>query len=181
MDDLFHALKSALGDLPFIAEDLGLITPDVEALRLRLGMPGMKVLQFGFSDRGAHIYLPHRYDKNCVAYTGTHDNDTTVGWWASLTEAERQQVRAYVGESKDGINWALIRTAETSPANFAIVPLQDVLGLGNEARMNTPSRMDDNWGWRYNSDALKPELAKKLRMIVEVSDRVVEGTGAFQH
>jgi 4-alpha-glucanotransferase len=170
-DDLFNALKSALGDLPFIAEDLGLITPDVEALRLRLGMPGMKVLQFGFSDRGAHIYLPHCYDTNCVAYTGTHDNDTTAGWWSALSEAERQQVRAYVGEQKDGIHWALIRTAQTSPANFAIVPLQDVLGLGSDARMNTPSRVEDNWGWRYNSDALKPELAKKLRMMVEVSDR----------
>jgi 4-alpha-glucanotransferase len=171
-DELFHALRGALGDLPFIAEDLGVITPDVVELRVRLGMPGMKVLQFGFSDRGAHMYLPHAYEKNCVAYTGTHDNDTTVGWWKSLIKTERSQVQAYVGEHKDGIHWALIRAALGSPANMAVVPLQDVLGLGSEARMNTPSRIDDNWGWRYQPDALKPELAEKLRMTTDVGDRV---------
>jgi 4-alpha-glucanotransferase len=170
-DDLFNTLRSALGDLPFIAEDLGLITPDVVELRMRLGMPGMKVLQFGFSDRGAHIYLPHKYESNCAAYTGTHDNDTTLGWWKELSEAERKQVRAYVGEQQDGINWALIRAVEASPAVFAIVPLQDVLGLGNEARMNTPSRVEDNWGWRFQPDALKTELAKKMHAIADVSDR----------
>jgi 4-alpha-glucanotransferase len=170
-DDLFNALRSALGDLPFIAEDLGLITPDVVELRIRLGMPGMKVLQFGFSDRGAHIYLPHTYEKNCVAYTGTHDNDTTLGWWKELNEAERKQVRAYLGEQQDGINWALIRAVEASPAVFAIVPLQDVLGLANEARMNTPSRVEDNWGWRFQPDTLKPELAKKMHAVADVSDR----------
>src|SRR4051812_39338859 len=99
-DDLFHALKSALGDLPFIAEDLGLITPDVVQLRERLGMPGMKVLQFGFSDPGAHIYLPHNFEKNCVAYTGTHDNDTTIGWFKSLDEEERGKVTSYLGEPR---------------------------------------------------------------------------------
>jgi 4-alpha-glucanotransferase len=135
-------------------------------------MPGMKVLQFGFSDRGAHMYLPHAYEKNCVAYTGTHDNDTTVGWWKSLNKSEQAQVQAYVGEHKDGINWALIRAALGSPANMAVVPLQDVLGLDSEARMNTPSRMDDNWGWRYQPDALKPELAEKLRMTTDVGDRI---------
>ncbi|MCU1308426.1 MAG: 4-alpha-glucanotransferase [Acidobacteriaceae bacterium] len=173
-DDLFNALRSALGDLPFIAEDLGLITPDVVELRVRMGMPGMKVLQFGFSDRGAHIYLPHKYESNCVAYTGTHDNDTTLGWWKELNDAERKQVRAYVGEQQDGINWALIRTVEASPAVFAILPLQDVLGLGNEARMNTPSRIDDNWGWRFQPDALKAELAKKMHAIADVCDRIAE-------
>ena len=170
-DDLFKALQSALGDLPFIAEDLGLITPDVNELRLRLAIPGMKVLQFGFSDRGAHIYLPHCYEKNCVVYTGTHDNDTAVGWWDSLNDAERKNVTAYIGEHADGIHWALIRAAEASPASFAIFPLQDVLGLGAEARMNTPSRVEGNWRFRCDKDCFSPELARKLARIAEVTDR----------
>jgi 4-alpha-glucanotransferase len=171
-DDLFHALRAALGDLPFIAEDLGLITPDVVALRERLGVPGMKVMQFGFSDPGAHIYLPHRFEKNCVAYTGTHDNDTTVGWFAALSEKERAKVVSYLGETQDGIHWSLTRAVMNSPANFAIVPLQDMLGLKSDARMNTPSETDGNWGWRFEGDVLGRSMAQKLRMIVEMSDRL---------
>lgn len=170
-DDLFHALRGALGELPFIAEDLGTITPPVERLRLNAGMPGMKILQFGFGDRGAHIYLPHKYEERCVCYTGTHDNDTTLGWWNSLDEKEREPVRAFAGEAKDGMHWALVRAAYTSPACFAIVPLQDVLGLDSSARMNTPSEADGNWGWRYEAGALKAELAKKLATLAEVCDR----------
>lgn len=170
-DDLFRALQSALGDLPFIAEDLGLITPDVNQLLQRLAIPGMKVLQFGFSDRGAHIYLPHCYDKNCVVYTGTHDNDTALGWWDSLSEKDRKNVTAYLGEQRDGINWALIRAAEASLASFAIFPLQDVLGLGSEARMNTPSRVEGNWRFRCSKDCFSPDLARKLAAIIEVTDR----------
>ena len=170
-DDLFLALKSALGDLPFIAEDLGLITADVNALRERLAIPGMKVLQFGFGDKGAHMYLPHRYERNCVAYTGTHDNDTTLGWWQSLDNVQREAVVAYLGEAKDGIAWSLIRGCLGSPAQFAIVPLQDVFGLDSEARMNTPSRPEGNWGWRYSVNDLEPRLAAKLAALVEVSDR----------
>ena len=171
-DDLFHALRAALGELPFIAEDLGLITPDVVALRERLKVPGMKVLQFGFSDPGAHIYLPHNYEKNCVAYTGTHDNDTTVGWFTTLSEEERWKVVSYVGSALDGIQWAMIRAVMNSPANFAIVPMQDVLGLKSDARMNTPSESDGNWGWRFDADVLGRSLAEKLRAIVEMSDRL---------
>jgi 4-alpha-glucanotransferase len=171
MDDLFIALRNALGDLPFIAEDLGLITQDVVALRERLQIPGMKVLQFGFGDKGAHMYLPHRYDRNCVAYTGTHDNDTTLGWWKSLDSAQRESVTAYLGESRDGISWSMIRACLGSRAQFAIVPLQDVLDLDSAARMNTPSLPTGNWGWRYSPDALKAELSSKLAKIVEVADR----------
>ena len=179
-DDLFNVLRSRLGDLPFIAEDLGLITPEVIALRERLGIPGMKVLQFGFGDPGAHIYLPHKFEPNCVVYTGTHDNDTTVGWWkSSATAEEKKQASAYVGEAADGIQWAFIRTAFNSVAKLAVVPLQDVLGLDSDSRMNTPSRLDGNWGWRCQPKALKRELAEKLAAITTVSDRrpQVSGTG----
>ena len=171
-EDLFSVLQAKLGKLPFLAEDLGLITPDVHALRERLKIPGMRVLQFGFGDPGAHIYLPHRYESNTVVYTGTHDNDTSAGWWQTLSEHERQHVLAYLGESKDGIHWAMLRTAQNSPATFCLAPLQDVLGLGSEARMNTPSVSDGNWQWRYRSGDLTPQLAEKLAVMAEVSDRL---------
>jgi 4-alpha-glucanotransferase len=172
-DDLFNALNGALGDLPFVAEDLGLITEEVNALRQRLAMPGMKVLQFGFGDRGAHIYLPQNFEPNCVVYTGTHDNDTTRGWWeSSAGKEERRYAAAYFGNPGDGIHWAMIRAAFTSVARLAIVPLQDVLGLGSEARMNTPSLSDGNWGWRFSANALTPELAEKLLITTRVSDRM---------
>lgn len=171
-DDLFNALRNALGDLPFIAEDLGMITPEVHAFRERLQVPGMRVMQFGFGDRGAHIYLPHKYEPNTVVYTGTHDNDTTVGWWQHSANAdERCHAAAYLGKPEDGIHWAFIRAAEGSVANLCIVPLQDVLGLGTEARMNTPSRPDNNWAWRCHEGLLTPELAGKLAAITDVSDR----------
>jgi 4-alpha-glucanotransferase len=171
MDDLFHALRNALGDLPFIAEDLGLITPDVVALRERLEIPGMKVLQFGFGDKGAHIYLPHRYERNCVAYTGTHDNDTTASWWETLDEDKKKYAEAYLGSQNGDVHWVLIRACLASPAQYAIVPLQDVLGLGAEARMNTPSRPEGNWGWRYTAGMLTKDCAEKLATLVDVTDR----------
>jgi 4-alpha-glucanotransferase len=170
-DDLFQALRAALGNLPFLAEDLGLITPEVEALRKRLQIPGMKVLQFGFGDKGAHIYLPHQHEPDCVVYTGTHDNDTTLGWWESLGKDERKAVETYLGKPADGIHWAMIRAALGSVARLAIVPLQDVLGLDSQARMNTPSRTEDNWGWRFLPGALNKEQAIKLRQITEMCDR----------
>jgi len=179
-DDLFNALRSRLGDLPFIAEDLGLITPAVHALRERLGVPGMKVLQFGFGDPGAHIYLPHKFEPNCVVYTGTHDNDTTLGWWnSSATAEEKRHASAYVGEVEDGIHWAFIRAAFSSVAKLAVVPLQDVLGLDSNSRMNTPSRSDGNWAWRYEPTTLKPAWAEKLAAITTVSDRtpLISATG----
>ena len=171
-DELFQVLQAKLGDLPFIAEDLGLITPDVHALRERLKIPGMRVLQFGFGNPGAHIYLPHRYEANTVVYTGTHDNDTTVGWWKSISGKERRDALAYLGDARDGIQWAMARTAQNSIANLCVIPLQDVLGLGSEARMNTPSLSRGGWDWRYRKSALTPQLAEKLAAMAEVSDRL---------
>ena len=179
-DDLFHVLRTRLGDLPFIAEDLGLITEEVHALRERLGIPGMKVLQFGFDNPGAHIYLPHNFEPNCVVYTGTHDNDTTVGWWKSAaTDQEKRFAAAYIGEATDGIHWAFIRAAYASVANLAVAPLQDVLGLDSDSRMNTPSRSDGNWGWRFEPGALTSALAEKLAALSIVSDRAPEAPQAL--
>jgi 4-alpha-glucanotransferase len=171
-DDLFAKLREALGGLPFFAEDLGFITPEVHALRDRLKIPGMAVLQFGFGDEGAHMYLPHRSEGK-VIYTGTHDNDTVMGWWTSAAaEHERRNAEVYLGCPKDGIHWAFIRAALCSPANLSIIPLQDVLGLGSEARMNTPSLDNGNWRWRFDEPSLAKETATKLAQLVEVSDRL---------
>jgi 4-alpha-glucanotransferase len=173
-DDLFVKLREALGGLPFFAEDLGFITPAVHALRERLQIPGMAVLQFGFGDEGAHIYLPHRAAGK-VIYTGTHDNETTVGWWNSgASENERRNAEAYVGRCEDGIHWAFIRAAHGSPASMSIIPLQDVLGLGSEARMNTPSLHGGNWRWRVDPARLTSEVAAKLALLAEVTDRLPE-------
>lgn len=172
-DDLFQKLRESLGGLPFFAEDLGYITPEVHALRERLKIPGMAVLQFGFGDEGAHIYLPHRCDAEKVIYTGTHDNDTTVGWWNSGAAAhEKRNALAYVGRSDDGIHWAFIRAAQSSGASLSITPVQDVLGLGSEARMNTPSLYGGNWRWRFAPGQLSVELSEKLAQLAEVTDRL---------
>ena len=171
-DEIFHTLREALGGLPFFAEDLGMITAEVHALRERLQMPGMAVLQFGFGDPGAHMYLPHRLTHNHVVYTGTHDNNTTKGWWECCTDYEKHGVRAYIGEVADGIHWAFIRAAQASVATLSVVPLQDVLGLGSEARMNTPSQADGNWRWRYRPGVLRPDLAQTLAALAEVTDRL---------
>lgn len=179
--DLFQALRNKLGDLPFIAEDLGIITPEVERLRDVLGLPGMRILQFGFSDRGAHIYLPHRFEKNTVVYTGTHDNDTTIGWWNSgATEAEKSAVQAYLRPGREGIAWAFIRAALTSVADLCVIPLQDVLTLDSEARMNIPSKSDGNWTWRFQPTALKPEIAQQLAELTQLADRDLV-SGADEH
>jgi 4-alpha-glucanotransferase len=171
-DEFFRVLRERLGDLPIIAEDLGMITPEVHALRERLAIPGMKVLQFAFGNPGAHIYLPHNFQQNCVVYSGTHDNDTTVGWWQSgASQEERTQAQAYLGRSQDNIAWTFIRAAWDSVARLAIVPLQDVLGLGSEARMNIPSHLTGNWGWRFPAGALRPDLADRLAALTTVCDR----------
>src|SRR5580700_857239 len=171
-DDLFHKLREALGGLPFFAEDLGFITPEVHALRNRLQIPGIAVLQFGFGDEGAHMYLPHRAAGK-VIYTGTHDNDTTVGWFrAGAAEHERLNAEAYLGRCDEGIHWAFIRAVQTSPAEFALVPLQDVLGLGSEARMNTPSLHGGNWKWRLALGQFTAGLAAKLAHLAELTDRL---------
>jgi 4-alpha-glucanotransferase len=171
-DDLFVKLREALGGLPFFAEDLGYITPEVHALRERLQIPGMSVLQFGFGDEGAHMYLPHRAAGK-VIYTGTHDNDTVVGWWhTGAAEHERRNAEAYLGRSDDGIHWAFIRAGQSSPASLSVVPLQDVLGLGSEARMNTPSLNGGNWRWRFQESQINGETTAKLALLAEVSDRL---------
>jgi 4-alpha-glucanotransferase len=171
-DDLFHTLREALGGLPFFAEDLGYITPEVHALRERLQIPGMAVLQFGFSDEGAHIYLPHRAAGK-VIYTGTHDNDTTVGWFQSgASDQERRNAECYLGRCADGVHWAFIRAAQSSVADLCLIPLQDVLGLGSGSRMNTPSLNDGNWKWRFAAEELTPEVTAKLAHLAEVTDRL---------
>jgi 4-alpha-glucanotransferase len=172
-DDLFNKLREELGGLPFFAEDLGYITPDVHELRERHQIPGMAVLQFGFGDPGAHAYLPHRLTPDRVVYTGTHDNDTTLGWWnSSATEYERRAAHAYVGTCENGINWAFIRAAQASVASFSVVPVQDVLGLGSEARLNTPSVKTGNYLWRYQPGSLTRDLAERLANLAEVTDRL---------
>ena len=171
---LFNRLKEVFGDLPFIAEDLGLITPEVNELRLHYDMPGMRILQFGFADRPSHNYLPHLYVTNTVTYTGTHDNNTTLGWWRhDIGATERQAVQDYLGRiDHDGeIVWAMIRAAASSVANTCIFPLQDVLHLGSEARMNTPAEGAGNWTWRYAPDALHPDFSVQLAALMEATDR----------
>ena len=146
-EELFTRLRADLGGLPFIAEDLGEITPDVYALRDALGLPGMKVLQFAF-DKPTNPFLPHNYPPNCVAYTGTHDNDTTRGWYATAATAERDLYRRYAARDGSDVAWDLIRLAWGSVADLAIAPVQDVLDLGTEARMNVPGVAAGNWRWR---------------------------------
>jgi len=161
---LFDALTAEFGHIPMIVEDLGEITPDVNELRDALGFPGMKVLQFAFGDdahdgmpKGINPYLPHGYTPNCAVYTGTHDNDTTVGWFASLGDFERASVLRYIGGNGSRIARDLTRLAFQSVAALAVIPLQDLLELGNEARMNVPGRPDRNWTWRYQDAMIQPE------------------------
>ena len=173
-DDLFIALRNALGELPLVAEDLGHITPEVHALRDRFAIPGMRVMQFGFGDEGAQMYLPHRFHPNVVVYTGTHDNDTTLGWWRNhASEHERSAASAYfapLGEAE--VNWAFIRAAIASVAVLCVIPLQDVLGLGSEARMNTPSHPDGNWRWRYLPQQLNSSVAGRLAELSAGAGRI---------
>jgi 4-alpha-glucanotransferase len=184
--ELFQRLRDVFGNLPFIAEDLGVITKEVDELREHYGMPGMRILQFGFGDRGSHIYLPHRFVPNTVTYTGTHDNNTTLGWWLDdITPAERDNIQAYVQkiDNPTDIVWAMIRCAARSVADVCIFPLQDILHLGSEARMNTPAAGQGNWTWRYSANALRTESTVQLSRLMEMTDRdgyeaPLEGTEA---
>jgi 4-alpha-glucanotransferase len=163
--DLFHAFRSALGnELPIIAEDLGVITPDVVAIRDEFGLPGMKILQFGFSGPD-NPFLPHDFVRNCVAYTGTHDNDTSLGWLATTSKEEREFALRYLHSDGHDFAWDLIRLIWSSVAMFAVAPMQDVLSLGGEARMNYPSRLGGNWEWRIREDDMNDLLVKKLQEI----------------
>ncbi|HMO57072.1 MAG TPA: 4-alpha-glucanotransferase [Roseiflexaceae bacterium] len=175
---LFEAVERVLGTLPIIAEDLGVITPDVDALRLQFGFPGMKVLHFAFGGGADQPYLPHNYDTRTVVYTGTHDNDTTRGWWEQASSEIREHVQLYLGRDGHDISWDLIRLAFASVAETAIVPLQDVLALGSEARMNTPGVAGGNWGWRYTPDMLTDAIAERLRLLTQLYGRLPQNDEA---
>jgi 4-alpha-glucanotransferase len=182
----FDAARSSLGDLPLIAEDLGETTPAVYALRDRLGLPGIKILQFAFGDdASAPTFLPHNYPRRAVVYTGTHDNDTAVGWFHGLVEGargdstrtpaqlqrEREAAALYLGTRDAEIHWAMMRVASASVARLCIFPLQDVLGLGSEARMNRPGVAGGNWTWRFEQGALSPQLAARLAQLTRTYGR----------
>lgn len=175
-EEFFKLLKDRLGKLPIVAEDLGVVTPEVEALRDKFNFPGMKILQFAFDSKGGEPrFLPHNYNsQNCIVYTGTHDNNTTVGWFEERSPEEKTQVINYLGgvDSTASIHWNFIRLATSSIANFAIFPLQDVLGLGSEAKMNTPGVAEGSWSWRYRSSALTKELRDRLSHLTCVYDRM---------
>jgi 4-alpha-glucanotransferase len=175
-DRLFRALENSLGKLPFIAEDLGYITPEVHQLRDRWGFPGMRVLQFAFVDESpANPHRPHNFIRDCVVYTGTHDNDTSAGWFAANAgnrgRAEIEAALLYMGGNGDDV-WNFIRLALSSVANTAIVPMQDILGLGSEARMNRPSTIGNNWEWRMLEEDLNPQLARRLRKMNRIYGRL---------
>lgn len=179
-----ESLQEAFGPLPIVAENLGVITPEVEALRHEFGLPGMSLLQFAFgNDPQGPSFRPHNYSRDLVAYTGTHDNDTTVGWWNSSgtmdsirtpedVRKEHAFARDYLGFRDDSdVNWVLIRAVLASVADVAIIPLQDVLGLGSEARMNLPGRVSGNWRWRFSADGLSEQLSARLRSLTALYDR----------
>ncbi|HEV3258287.1 MAG TPA: 4-alpha-glucanotransferase [Gemmataceae bacterium] len=169
--DLIGTLREALGGLPLIAEDLGVITPEVEALREQFDLPGMRILQFAFGGAAEDRFLPHNYERHTVAYTGTHDNDTTRGWYEAITEEERHHLRRYSARDGSDVAWDLIRLAWASVADWALAPLQDVLDLGTEARMNLPGRPWGNWCWRYTEDLLSPEVLDRLGDMTELYGR----------
>jgi 4-alpha-glucanotransferase len=157
-----------------VAENLGVITPEVEALRERFGLPGMAILQFAFgTDPQAPDFRPHNHHRSLVVYTGTHDNDTTAGWWANgASKREREAVRVYTGATgNEPIVWPLIRAAAASVADTCVFPLQDVLNLGSEARMNTPAEAGNNWSWRFTPGAILPAHAQQLAAITDLTDR----------
>ncbi len=180
--ELFEALEREFGALPIVAENLGVITPEVEAIRRRFDFPGMALLQFAFgNDPQGPSFRPHNYERNLVAYTGGHDNDTTVGWWTSgvadstRSEEDLQRERAFAGKylnlRGEEIQWALIRALMASVADTVLIPMQDVLGLGSQARMNRPGRVDGNWRWRYEASELRPEMVRRLRTLTELYER----------
>ena len=175
--ELFEVLEEKIKDLDVIAEDLGFLTDSVRELLAESGYPGMKVLQFAFDESGESVYLPFRYDKNCIVYTGTHDNETTKGWLGNLTQSNRDYVNQYTAcEDKDTDEcvWGLIRAAQSSVAEVCVVPLQDYLCLGNEARMNTPSTLGDNWKWRLTRGQLTDEIIHRINAMTRLYGRIQE-------
>ena len=177
---LFQAIEQALGRLPIIAEDLGVITPDVIELRDQFKLPGMRVLEFAFGGNAENPHLPHHYEANTVVYTGTHDNDTIRGWWNAASQRERSFASLYLGTDGHDIQWDLIRAASASIADLAIYPLQDVLGLGSEHRMNLPGQSDGHWQWRFTWDQLAPWHRERLAGMSAVHGRC-DFSLAFPH
>jgi 4-alpha-glucanotransferase len=169
--DFLQSVYKRLGDLPIIAEDLGVITADVEELRDHFGLPGMKILQFAFEGTPQDYFLPHNYPRNCVVYTGTHDNDTARGWYERVSEQARDFYRRYLDRSGSDVAWDLIRACWASVAVYAIAPMQDFLNLGNEGRMNYPGKPDGNWQWRMTEGMLSDALVKRIREINYLYDR----------
>lgn len=170
---LLAAARERFASLPIVAEDLGVITPAVEALRDAFGLPGMRVLQFAFDGDPANVHLPHHWHGDLVAYTGTHDNDTLAGWLAGLDPASRERVRAYVGS--DSLQEGLLRVLFGSVAGLAIIPMQDLVGLGSEARMNVPGTVGDNWRWQLDWPVVAPDLAARTRAMAACFGRVPSG------
>ena len=168
---LFKAIARVLGPIPIIAEDLGVITPDVVALRKKFAFPGMRILHFGFDGGSDNNYLPHNFEPDSVVYTGTHDNDTTLAWWAAASPHVRQHVREVLGADTTEIHWALIRAACASVADTAIYPMQDVLGLGAESRMNFPGKGEGYWEWRFTWAQVRPEHAQRLAQLCRIYRR----------
>jgi 4-alpha-glucanotransferase len=169
--EFFNALKNEFGDLPIIAEDLGVMTPDVENLRDSFGLPGMKILEFAFDSSEANDYIPYNYTRNCIVYTGTHDNDTVVGWFRQASEADRRQVLDYIGNEVNDIHWSFVRLAWSSVANTAIVPMQDLLGLDSDARMNLPGTIGGNWKWRAKETDFPADFANALAAMTSLYGR----------
>lgn len=173
--ELLSALRAAYGELSLVAEDLGVITPDVVALRQAFGLPGMRVLQFGFDGSSDNPHLPYNYTRDVVAYTGTHDNDTTLGWYRSLDAGTRRRVDDFLGAGPEQMPHALVRAALASVAVLAIIPIQDVLALGGEARFNLPGTVGGNWSWRLDQDALTTAMAARHRAVNELFGRLAHG------
>ncbi len=174
--EFFETMKKKLGKKDVIAEDLGFLTPSVIKLVKKTGYPGMKVLQFAFDSREENDYLPHNYDHNCVVYTGTHDNDTTLGWYDKLAKKDKAFCRRYLNlgrRNSRAVKWEFIRAALSSVADLAVIPMQDYLGLGSEARINTPSTLGGNWEWRMKKDAFTRELAQEIRDMTKLYGRIV--------
>lgn len=179
---LFQVLHERIPGLPVIAEDLGLITPDVEELRDSFGLPGMRVLQFAFAEDANHPFLPHNYEPNTVAYTGTHDNDTSIGWWHGASPRERSFAQHYLGTDGNAIQWSLMRALSVSTARLVVYPMQDVLGLDGRGRMNVPGVPTGNWEWRFAWSEVQPWHSRTLREMGAVHgrcplDRVALGPG----
>ena len=175
---LFKAITRALGPMPIIAEDLGVITPDVDALRKKFGFPGMRILQFAFAGDASDRFLPHHYEPDTVVYTGTHDNNTTAGWWAEATDHERHFARGYLATDGHDIAWTMIRAACASVADTAVYPMQDVLALPAECRMNFPGQESGWWGWRFQWNQLQPWHAQRLAELCRLYGRVGLSTSA---